>query len=87
MHDGVGVDDKLSVNADFAIFIDNDGDPLVSALRQDAVQQGRFACPEKAGQDRRLYLGHASFPFAVGHALAMQAGARVVIGSFVFSVC
>ena len=45
-------DDQIVVDADFAEFVDDDGVFLAVRFAQDAVQQGRLARAEIAGEDR-----------------------------------
>jgi hypothetical protein len=46
----VSVDDQLVVDADLAELVDDDGELLAVRLRQDAVEQGRLAGAEIAGE-------------------------------------
>ncbi len=46
----VGVDDQIIVDADLAELVDDHGELLAVRLRQDAVEQGRLAGAEIAGQ-------------------------------------
>ena len=55
----LGVDDELLIDADLAELVLDDGDPLAVLGGQDAVEQGRLARAEEAGQhrDRNTVLG------------------------------
>ncbi len=46
----VGVDDQIIVDADLAELVDDHGELLAVRFRQDAVEQGRLAGAEIAGQ-------------------------------------
>ena len=47
---GLGLD-EFTVDADLADLVDNHSEPKIGLFFQDVIQQRRFACTEKPGED------------------------------------
>ena len=48
---GASVTATTIVDADLTNLVDNHPEPVIGLLFQDVIQQGRFACTEKPGED------------------------------------